>query len=1402
MEILKGFSFDIQLFATSITLNADASKTFWNLDGNDSVGATATDSANTSANGYISYDATASTFSVTSGTSTYGTALTVSMATGAPSAFVLSRSTEAGAKITNFTFTNVLSDASFSSVANGDVLTLAASATGVTADGITYKETAGAGAAVTFTDKDAPSLAAGITATLVAGKKVTANTEVVTAGTGTTIDVTGTGEVSNIGLGETVTIGDWTYTVKETYVLGTTSTKTNKYKWNGSDAITIQNDGTAAGVDTVKMAGVAVTPVTAGPIPVNEYNKELVLNRAVYYDEDGLCLGTTKTNEACVSVTKTSSGYTITSLAKVNNGTYVQLDKTVANTITGGSVGGLKYNLNTVTAGGATVTAASATFSVAAGATVKTTTAGAVDVQSGTISVADNTNTALSIAVGSSTVALGLNSGTGQTIAKGGVLTKFAATDTITADKGTAGEIAMTVNGVSATLVVTDSQAVDSVLTIQTISGTATPALTSGKARTSSKLNYSVTTNGLAEFSGSGDGVVVDVANGAGTFATVSDLEDGETVKLNDDTTNTAYHQWSVSGKKLEYKDYTTVAGTLSPEKTKYWTLTGTAVSTTNATTPTAGDVNEGITIGTNAAEEFKFNSDASKAGAAVATTIVDGVYVLKDGSTSLSKDKAVGQFSVKDDVVTYTGDSSASGQHIVVTDLASTLTWSVVGSGGSDSIEAGGTKATTIDGSAGNDTIKVSGTAADYIYGGAGNDIVTVSGGGDDSIDAGAGNDTVFGAGAGEKIMYGGDGNDLLVHADKKPNDTTPTAGTTASSLVGAAGDDTLIAGLLADTVIGGAGKDVFAGDFAGITISDYKVSEDVILYNAYGSASAKLNLAAANFNSDGTFSNAAGNTVDVSAGTGVTGYYAATLVDGAGKNKQLVGWTNADGGTLNVSTLKDNLFLVANNNDAADLIQSGSGKDTVYAGNYDSVVAGAGNDEIHLNGASAGAFVGINTSSGKDTVYSFNASFDSDLGDQVVLMEGAAKDVSLTLVDGDNDSNVDDVTVKLGTSQMFLKNVTTTAGGVAEVLVSGKKAAVAAANATIAAAANDYADFFFGNGSALSFSGTSDNVSVDLRDTTTYRKIATVEGGTGASTLIGSTGKDLLISAGGETSLWGGAGTDTMQGLNGNKDMFFFANGDGMDTIANFEAYTVDTADTADVLNTNGAAITSAKIVSAGLQIGLNDTDKVTITSITDENSVVQFTQDGKKLNYAKVGKASSSNTFTYEQFVNAYVGGNQKDTLMISGDTDAQVWLNGSKGVSYSGIKNIDAVSSTGTVILAGAGADETITGGAGASSLWGGAGNDTLNGTAGTTAYFYGYGEGNDVINVASSASAEDVVNLYNITLDKLSSGVIDSSKITINTTAGETLTVNTTKNIKFTLADGSSYTANLNTKGWE
>ena len=122
--------------------------------------------------------------------------------------------------------------------------------------------------------------------------------------------------------------------------------------------------------------------------------------------------------------------------------------------------------------------------------------------------------------------------------------------------------------------------------------------------------------------------------------------------------------------------------------------------------------------------------------------------------------------------------------------------------------------------------------------------------------------------------------------------------------------------------------------------------------------------------------------------------------------------------------------------------------------------------------------------------------------------------------------------------------------------------------------------------------------------------------------------------------------------------------------------------------------------------------------------------------------------------------------------------------------------------GDVVVAGNSESQSIVGGKGAGMLWGGAGSasDTLKSSAGSTTMFYwGVGEGNDLI---VSEGTTDVVNLYDVTLAdlNLSNTNITDGGVTLSLNDGSTLTVQTKRNMTFAM-DGMRWTADLSSKNW-
>ena len=325
-----------------------------------------------------------------------------------------------------------------------------------------------------------------------------------------------------------------------------------------------------------------------------------------------------------------------------------------------------------------------------------------------------------------------------------------------------------------------------------------------------------------------------------------------------------------------------------------------------------------------------------------------------------------------------------------------------------------------------------------------------------------------------------------------------------------------------------------------------------------------------------------------------------------------------------------------------------------------------------------------------------------------------------------------------------------------------------------------------------------------VDLSDTEHIRNIKQVTGGSENTTLMGS-GVDATLSAGtGSATLWGGAGKDSLIGGNA-ADTFVFMAGDGKDTISSFATGTGDTADVIDFWQSSPTGVTRTS--TSQFKVTLSDNDAVTVNTSTSggANDVIQWKDENGNKGTVKVGIKGQNNGFTYESGVGGYYGSSTgQDTLTVSTSDDVNVWLDGSQGTAFADINAINASSATGNAILAGDSNSQVITGGRGSSSLWGGAGStkDTLVAGNGTNTFFYGYGEGSDLVN---NTGENDVINLYNITLNDLSGYEINGNKVTITTKAGDTLTVNG-KATTYLVGDGQGNIitahANHSTNKWE
>ena len=773
-------------------------------------------------------------------------------------------------------------------------------------------------------------------------------------------------------------------------------------------------------------------------------------------------------------------------------------------------------------------------------------------------------------------------------------------------------------------------------------------------------------------------------------------------------------------------------------------------------------------------------------------------------------------------------------------------LSGSNVNGTGNDSISVGGSVLdSTIDAGAGRDSIYV-GTGAgvgdvknSIIRSGADNDFVTIGGAVDAStIELGAGRDTMSivgvvtdstvdaGDGFDEVTLGGASNSKISLGAGKDSLDVTAAISDTSIyggadadvvTLTGAAysnvdlGDGadaiTLAAGAYNDVSIAlGAGKDTIDATAINgkVSITDYDVLNDVVVGTpvSYG-ASGDVTLT----------SGAATAVVNVSK----TGEYYAVNTNGSG----YYAWGDEDGSWIDLSGFNHSVTADGSfNGDVADTIVGSKKADNIVAGDNDYVYGAGGNDNISLASAATQEFVGLADAAGRDSVTSFTV---TGLDGKVVAASDEA-DVLYAFGTSINNVKLDTVTggtgfvAKVGTGSVEV----TTAAISSDVDVnikdnSGRVYDVdfVVGTASVTGSTDDFADVYYAGTSAasLNFSSVDSDLVVDLGnrkmtvngtelDNTNsavyYGKFASVTGGKDNTVLMGAADvKETLVAGAGDTTLWGGGSkADYMQHTGTtNTATFFFTTGDGKDTInsSNWGA-----SETSDVLWLGSTAIKSVKNSGGNTTVTLDDGSKVTLSGRSATDTAFKFSTDGVNTQQVKVG-TSGSNTWTYDEGVTYYMGGT-KNTLNVS--DDANIWLDGSNGKAFQNVTTVNAASSSGTVILAGTAANETLIAGTGDSSLWGGAGNDVLQGNnIGSTTFYFGNGNGKDVITASNS---DDKVVLYNANLtDVKSADVTKSGAMEIKLNDGSSLTVNGISSgaSTFQLADGSTWKYD-SSEGWK
>ena len=640
---------------------------------------------------------------------------------------------------------------------------------------------------------------------------------------------------------------------------------------------------------------------------------------------------------------------------------------------------------------------------------------------------------------------------------------------------------------------------------------------------------------------------------------------------------------------------------------------------------------------------------------------------------------------------------------------------------GSADSeVLAGSADSDVLNALGGDDTLD-GGAGADYLYGGDGNDVfiydaadITVAGqAGTDTWDAsaqtadltvnltpyltmenftaGSGNDSILGNGN-ANVLTGGTGNDTLY---------------------GGAGADTLDGGAGADYLYGGDGNDVFIYDAADITVAGQAGTDtwDASAQTANLTVNLTPYLTMENFT--------AGSGNDSILGNG----NANVIIGGAG-NDTIDGGTGADylyGGDGN------DVFIY----DAADITVAGqAGTDTWDASaqtanltinltpyaTMENFVGGSGNDSILGNG-NANVLTG---GAGNDTLAggagSDTYSFSKDGGSDVVVS------------DAGNSADTVSITDAVKSALNFALNgndlVITVTGGSGSLTLK---------------------DWKLGGGYA-----TGTILATDGAATVTLPESGAIAGTAGNDPLSGTTGSDTIYGLAGDDTLDGGAGADYLYGGDGN-DVFIYDAADitvagqaGTDTwnaSAQTANLTVNLTPYATMENFVGGSGNDSILGNGNANLILGGAGNDTLDGGAGADSL--YGGDGNDVfiyDAADITVAGQAGTDTWDA---------SAQTANLTVDLTPYLTME-----NFTGGSGADFIAGNGlaNVIRGGAGND-TIGGGAGNDSLYGGAGNDLLSGGDGADVYYYGAGDGDDVI-AGSALNSQDTLCFYNVMQSQL------------------------------------------------
>ena len=315
------------------------------------------------------------------------------------------------------------------------------------------------------------------------------------------------------------------------------------------------------------------------------------------------------------------------------------------------------------------------------------------------------------------------------------------------------------------------------------------------------------------------------------------------------------------------------------------------------------------------------------------------------------------------------------------------------------------------------------------------------------------------------------------------------------------------------------------------------------------------------------------------------------------------------------------------------------------------------------------------------------------------------------------------------------------------------------------------DTSDIYYGAGGGRTSlqvkSRTAADIVLSSREDTIYASsVVTVNASAAAGSvvLVGNTNDNLLQGGTSASALWGGGSSrDTLQGGSGT-DTFWYAAGDGEDTVTSFDS-------SRDVLKFYAGGFDSYKTSGDDLVFTLGG-DSLTLQNKAASRVAIETGGTTFDCWFAHTSQADS---VIFSTDINLYVGSaGATDTLLVTSRTDNVINLQSQQDIWYLDIDIVDATNAMGQQILIGsADRSSTLIGGTGSTAFWGGSkDDDILQGGSGKNTFWYGTGDGEDTI---TRSSVSDVLYIYSADFACTSAAVQDGNLV-IAGQQGDSLTI--------------------------